>query len=275
MRTTFILIAILKSQIVFCQSPDSINSRAFEFYSVKQQFDSAVYYYKTLQSLYPNFRTGYITYQIGISLLKNGDSLLAKEYLSKSLSESGPFEGYSCDACGKIGDIYFAQRNYSSALKYYDSLLIKYPCFPYGPYQYKGLTVKFLKSLCLDKLGYTDSAISILTPYMFDTERYSALNYVEMVDTFIGMLRKVYPDSRIKKELKAGLKGIVYKIENSARAGEKDIECYMSFFSKKVILVGAGISKTIPDAEIPSSFQKPLAVRQLKSSPAYKSIMSL
>jgi len=275
MRTAFILIAILKSQVGFCQSVDSINSMAFEFYSSKQQFDSAIYYYKTLQSLYPDYRTAYITYRIGMSLLKNEDTLQAKEYLSKSLLTSEPLEYESCDACGKIGDIYFAQHNYSSALKYYDSITIKYSGFPYDPCQYKGLTIKFLKSLCLDKLGYTDSAISILTPYMFEAEGYRTLNYEKMVDAFIAMLRKVYPDSKIKNELKAGLKGIVYKIDNSPRAGEKDVECFMNFFSKKVILVGAGISKTIPGAEIPSFFQKPFAIRQLKSSPAYKSIMSL
>lgn len=275
MRTAFILIAILKVQGVFCQSYDSLNSKAFHFCYDQQQYDSALYYYKEIQSLYPDFRPGYTTYQIGACLLELRDTIQAQQNLAETLLLSGPRDNQSCDACGKLGEIYFAQGNYSRALKYYDSVTTKYAGFPYGSCQYKGLKVKFLKSLCLNKLGYTDSAISILTPYMFEGEDNRTSDYEKMVDTFITMPRKIYADSRIKNELKAGLKGMVYKIGNSDRAGEKDVECYINFFSRKVILVGAGISKTIPDSEIPSFFQKPFAIRQLKSSLAYKRIMSL
>jgi tetratricopeptide (TPR) repeat protein len=213
------------------------------FFSVKSYSDSSLRYYLTI--------------------LENFDP-------------TDKYGNFLCDkASEKVGDIFKSRKDYSRALKYYDSADTKYKdelelCgnayyIDFIPRQYK-------KSQCYLELKNIKQAVKVLTPHIFDDFAASYFD-TSMTTYYSTILSLLYSKQEIQIELKRSIDSINYKtsfvwsLDSSSKY--LYVSCKLKIFDSELELAGFQTS-TIKDNEVPYHATKDYFVRQTQGLTIYK-----
>ena len=290
MRTFLITLTIVCKNLVFAQdSAEKLSDKAFGFYVYNKNIDSALYYYQLLQQTYPDFRPAYINNVIGSCYLEKRYTELAKNYFILSLRIPDSLDTHSERACLKIGDIFLAAVDYSKALAYYDSSTSYYrtKVLRMSRHRFREGNIEtiYKKAICFDKLNRLDTAINILTPYIFiDFDNYiiESTNPVNIVDFYLTLLRKKYNKKQIRNEFKQAMNGITYKREVDSFMYQRNpewkyilIDCSFDFLDKKVNIFGGGIGVSNFDEPTPIGWRKEDILKEFHKSLAYKKLRKI
>jgi tetratricopeptide (TPR) repeat protein len=291
MRPFLIILIIFYKTLAFGQDgAEKVSDKAFTYYLYDKDIDSALYYYKSLQQTFPNFRPSYINNVIGSCYLKKGDKDLAKSYLLLSLKRPDSLDIFPERTCIYIGDMFLEAKDYISALAYYDSSTSYYRTKPLrmSRHSFKEGNIQtiYKKAICFYNLNRLDTAINIMTPRIFmNFEDYiiDSSEAVNIVDFYITLLKKKYPVKLIKNEFKTAMKGLNYKKENDSSRLHLNpewksitIDCYFNFFGKKVdIFRYGGVGVKDFSEETPIGWRKKDILKDLHKTLAYQKLKSL
>lgn len=284
------LIILMTFQLTLASGQDSaekLSDKAFSYYIYDKDIDSALYYYKSLQQTFPSFRPSYINSVIGSCYLKKGDKELAKNYLLQSLKRPDSTDIFPERSCIYIGDIFLEAKDYISALAYYDSSTTHYrtKVARMSRHRFKEGNIQtiYKKAICFDKLNKLDTAIKIMTPYIFlnfDDYVIDSSEAEDIVDFYIALIKKRYSVKEIRQEFKIAMKELKYKRENDSSRLHLNpewksilIDCYFNFFGKRVdIFRLGGVGVKDFNEETPVGWRKEDLLKEFRKTLAYKKI---
>lgn len=290
MRPFLIILTIFISTLIFSQdTAEKLSDKAFSFYLYNKNIDSALFYYKLLQQAHPNFRPSYLNNVIGSCYLEKGQTEFAKVYLILSLRQPDSTDIYPERACLKIADIFLAAGDYRTALAYYDSSTSYYRTkFRMTRHRFKEGSIQtiYKKAICFDKLNELDTAINIMTPYIFlnfDDYVIDSTESVNIVNFYINLIKKKYSVKYIRQEFKNSMKGITYQRENDSSRLHLNpewksitIDCYFRFLGKRVdIFRQGGVGVKDFNEETPIGWRKEDLLKDLHKSLAYRKLRKL
>ena len=275
---------------IYGQEPfEKLKDKAFDFYFNNKNIDSALFYYKTIQQIYPDFRPSYINNIIGSCYLAKQETELAKKHLILSLQNPEPLDLFPERVCITIGDIFLSANDYRNALAYYDSSTSYYRTKVARMSRHKfkegNLETIYKKSICFDKLNRIDTAISILTPYVFISNEDDIIDSSEIeniVDYYISLLKRKYTNKQIKMEFTKAMKGLFFEqeLDSSLFKGNSDwklvrVECFFIFFGKQVnVFKGEGGMRNFDDIAL-SGWRKEDILNKFYKTAAYKKLIKL
>ena len=291
MRTSLIILATFYWTLAFGQDDaEKLSDKAFTYYLYDKDIDSALFYYKSLQQTFPNFRPSYINNVIGSCYLKKGDKDLAKNYLLLSLKRPDPLDIFPERTCISIGDMFLEAKDYTSALAYYDSSTSYYRTkvnrMSRHTFKEGNIQTIYKKAICFDRLNRLDTAINIMTPHIFinfDEYIIDSAEAPTIVDFYITLLKKKYSIKQIRNEFKTAMKGLTYKRENDSSRLHLNpewksirIDCYFNFLGKKVdIFRYGGVGVKDFNEETPVGWRKDDILKDLYKTLAYQKIKNL
>jgi tetratricopeptide (TPR) repeat protein len=256
---------------------------AFRFYMDKQ-FDSAAIYYEQVVELATEDNPAYYLGQLGDCYKKIGNRDRAKENYLKCLSDTAKSQHFSPkrDCAHGLADLYLKEEKYGEALRYLQLAENNFPHFRIcsnGEFEREtNLNYKF--SQCFEGLNQIDSAIYYLTPYMFNKAEnllMDSLEYLQINEYYIGLLKKKYSDTEIKKQVFAAVDKIYYKKELDTEwepisPTDKfyNVLCFFTLFGQKVIVTDSGYEANSWGGEPVLQYSKEYLIDYVKGTPTYK-----
>ena len=215
MKTIFFIFTFLFSYLGIGQENDSLLSKkGFEFYALKM-YDSSAFYFNKVEN-----KNSIDFLMLGKSYYNLDEYSNAKTYLllayNNTLSKKNNF--LSQQTTELLGNIYFQEKNYTEALRFYKTTSEVYSSFlPCSKTINEIINLKHKISECYFQIENIDSAINTLTPYMFiDTSKYNTLDknkYFETQKFYLALLQKKYSTKKLKDLLTESINNIVYKKE--------------------------------------------------------------
>ncbi|NII27721.1 hypothetical protein HB364_21745 [Pseudoflavitalea sp. X16] len=266
---------------------EELSDKAFDFYLHKNKFDSALFYYRQIDQLFPDERPVYTNGQIATCYLKLGDTSKAEKYYLRCLSFDKSLDSVGLSqtrASFALFDIYYARQQFRQALTYLEYTKTKFkPLRPlcqgtHGGYEQK-LTFAYKKSLCLYGLGEKDSAISALAPYIFRPvwDVYlDSVEYETMSRYFVNTVFELYGKTKAKAHLQDALNQLVYKTHYDEQSGMIFFaaDCSIRFLNTTISLYPGGGCQVDKKGDIPEYYSKETLLKEFVDSPAYQYIMT-
>ena len=196
-------------------------------------------------------------FMLGECYLKTDSIEQAKQQFEKILAGKATyFDDFETESCKNLADIYKKQKNYRKALYYYQLYPVLFIRHDSG--DGNRLRFNFLNSneqaKCYMGLGLIDSAVKVMTPYMFCTHKdlnssnMAGSNYHNLEDSlkhdtvcrfYVSLLQKQYSNQSIKTEFKKAEQSFL--LTEDRRAPDKngimqeDIHCSINIYGKHVV----------------------------------------
>jgi hypothetical protein len=194
--------------------------------------------------------------------------------------------GIVAGCCGTLADLYLKEKGYSKALFYYNlyGVNMKYDRMPDKNMLAYNLGKENARSECFEGLKMIDSAVDILTPYIFCTykdlrdinRRYNnpeniadSLKNDSICKRYLTLLENLHTKGNIKAELMKADSGFYYneKLKNELNDYlEKDVTCGFTFYGTDIIYTTFGLADT-PKEKLIAETQTPFYTKayQLQS----------
>ncbi len=282
------LIAITLSLSCLGQNADSNkHMKAFQMYQ-NGKFDSAIFYYNELVNEKNHNRADYYFMQLGKCYFELKKFEQSKKYFLNCLTIIDTFfknNHSQRESCFGLSEIYQLFNNYEASL---DILKLAETKFPHrkicnaGEFERK-MDVNNKFAFCFEKLNMIDSAIFYLTPFMFtnaDDLQIDSIDYLKIVNNYYRLLCKYSSPEKVKNIFKKSIKEMVYnkKVDTTNSYIKTNtwfnVECYFSFFGKKVYLCNVIYDVNSWGKEPVKSFEQSTILQYLKNTPTYKLIGS-
>lgn len=286
MKKILTILTIFLSLSTFGQTVEnSLSDKAFQLYQ-KEQYDSAIFYYKEVLKLNDNSRIAYFLMQVGKCYSEKNELEHSKNYYLQCLNIPDTIERFNYpqrEACFGLSDIFQVEKNYNQSLRYLKIAEAKYPhrkiCNA-GEFERK-IILKDKFALCFEKINELDSAINYLTPYMFaKTEDLlmDSVEYIKIIENYYNLLRKKYSMCELKSLLDNAIKNVYYnkKQDNanidSLKYNYYEVESYITFLNKKIVLMDGGYEANSWGGEPVKEFVLEYLLEYFSQTPTYKLI---
>ncbi|HTH82273.1 MAG TPA: hypothetical protein VL490_05040 [Mucilaginibacter sp.] len=226
-----------------------------------------------------------------------------KAILEKAINaKDGLSMGITARCSWTLADIYLREKNYQKALSLYDVYeeKFKHSRMPDINRLAHNLDRENARSKCFEALNMTDSAVNILTPYIFCTYRNlrhlfsffdpndpanlrDSLHHDSVCARYLTLLKKLHNNRDIKAALKKADADFVYKesLEYSQNDNflTKNVNCSFYFYGIKINYCDFGESdlkeKLLAETSQNPVFTKAYHLEKLRQLPLYKMIMAL
>ena len=286
MKHILIILTILLAQDSKGQfSEDALSSKAFDLF-INEKYDSATVIYKSIIKLDSIDRPAYYYSQIGKCYQEMNKNDSAKSFYKRCLSfplSSNFLASPQRKSCLGISELFISEHKYELAIEYLRLAEKEYPfrkiCNA-GEFE-RNLILKVEFAKCYEGLNKIDSAISFLTPYMFQPAEdltIDSLEYINYLDYYFKLLSLKYNKCELKKILNQSLSNIYYKKEldtsiiNTANAWH-EIYCSINFLGAKVIISNVIYDNISWSEEAKKEYELGNLLIQFKKTPIYQLII--
>jgi|GEM_PF-6866888 len=246
--------------------------------------------------------TLYDVYMLGMSYYKADSIAQAEQQFKKIIlgkdDEMSP-EDIKTEACDRLAGLYLKEKNYTQALYYYRLYVAIFEKARFDDVNWARFHFFNVndQARCYNALGLTDSAIRVMTPYMFYT--YKALNqmmivgpnYTNLKDSlqhdsisrfYLALLQSRYTNKQIKAEFQKAEQSFMF-IEERKPIGTKgfwseDIKCSINVYNTNVVFMEIGIAdekeKLLKEIQEPR-YTKAYQLDYFRKLPVYRMVMDL
>jgi hypothetical protein len=288
MKPFIILVAVLYSPCSFSQDGfDSLRSIAYNYYVNEHKPDSAVYWYLQLAEKYPDRNKAIVQNAIGNCYLKMGlDSIAENHYLFclSAKRSKEPASNAQTNASLSLSEMYYRKGLYRKSLTFLEYtktiyMPMKRLCRSGGGGHLQDMAFAHKKSVCYYGMNMKDSAVAVLTPYMFWPTRDVLMDSVayDMISRyFVFALFDLLGKDEARVKLQEAVRNRVYTLKYKVYGTDTTIfasaECYVIYAGAKIFLdPGYGIQVLQRD-EIPENLAETKLLNEFMESPAYQYI---
>lgn len=275
---------------VYAQNHEEIRQQAFRYY-IAGKNDSALHYFRLAYSLAPPENKALNLYYLGSTAYNLNQLNDALHYLQACTQVPDTFRRISLsspqrEAALLLLDVCSQQENYKEVITWAKNIEERFNtrtgCST-GRYEDQ-MEITFKKARAYYYVGETDSAISILTPYMFSEEDQLILDsgiYQSYVQTYLRWLLEKHPDQRYLKQ----------KIENTVNSIQVDLltndceeDMNNGFTHVKAYTQFMGITLSLIDMSVPLNtwggpdnhpFRNSVIQQHVRNGNLYRLLMSL
>ena len=209
---------------------------------------------------------------------KKDDDSAFKYFMSilNKFDSTDKYKNFYCDkASERVGDYYKSRNDYLKAIAYYDSADTKYrdKLQSHGNgYYIDFIPRRFKESQCYSGLSDPKKALSVLTPYIFDSLGSSYFDST-MISYYVSTLHLIYSKREIQAELKKAIDNIdysnYYRWAPDSSAKYLNVSCKLKLFGTEIELAGFETSAE-KDNGIPFNATKDFFMTQFKELEIYK-----
>jgi len=208
--------------------------------------------------------TMYDQFMLGLCYIELDSTALAKQEFEKVIASKDEhfLDNIKVDCCARVAKLYLNEKDYRKALYYYQLYAAifekaKFADVNWARFHFFNANDQ---ARCYTALGLTDSAIMVMTPYMFYT--YKALtqlmfvspNYSNPKDSlqhdsvsrfYISLLQKRYSNRRIKAEFEKAERSFMFA-EDRRPVDQygfiwENIKCSVDIYGVHVVFLEQGI----------------------------------
>ncbi|MBW4889704.1 hypothetical protein KXQ82_08250 [Mucilaginibacter sp. HMF5004] len=227
----------------------------------------------------------------------------AKKILTQIVSPEKPVTGYDLslqeNARGNLAEIYLKEKNFRKALYYYamhDGAWSHAHFSDINQFEvnyYRAIAL----SKCYEGLKLKDSAVVVLTPYIFSTYRQlgylfkffpepvnlkDSLKHDSVCMRYLTLLKHQYSNKNIKKELKKAEGSYQYiedlkPTKNDSTYFEKSLTCKIQFYGSTITVANGSVLLRKNELESKKNFffTKEQMLQQFRRLPLYRLITEL
>jgi tetratricopeptide (TPR) repeat protein len=260
-----ILLLLIFTKSGYAQAP--VTNDAFSAYQLgNYKFAIERYQKRIAQNSMP-----YDMYMLAMCYIKTDSVPRAKQELEKLITFNDKYsEHINVEGCNQLAGIYLKEKNYRKALDYYKLYALMFKNAKFNDINWFRFNFfnAGIEARCYDALGLADSAIMVMTPYMFNT--HDALNRFmfvvegdhDLADSlphdslslfYVSLLQKRYTNKSIKAEFKRAEKNIVFIKKRSSMNQYGDItesmQCATDIYGKHLIFAESSIADDKDDLQ--------------------------